>query len=145
MGKTLTKFIIGIVVIGGALGYLIYNAMQSSWAYYIKVDEFAAKKTLAQDRTFRIAGIVEKETISRNLQKIQLTFKLKGEHTSLPVSYTGTVPDNFAEDREVVVEGRLDTNGVFQAKKLLTKCESKYKAKLDSDEGTKQESDKVTE
>ena len=132
MGKTLTKIIIGIVVIGGALGYLVYNAMQSSWAYYINVDEFAAKKELAQERTFRVAGTVEEESIARDLQKIQLTFNLKGELTSLPVSYMGTVPDNFAESRQVVVEGRLDSEGIFQAKKLLTKCESKYEAKLES-------------
>lgn len=136
MSNTLTKFIIGVVVIGGALGFLVYNAMQSSFSYYLQVDEFAARKSLAQDRTFRIAGIVEEETISRDLQKILLTFKLKGQHTSLPVSYNGTVPDNFAENREVVVEGRLDTEGIFQAKKLMTKCESKYKSKLDSDKET---------
>jgi len=40
------------------------------------------------------------------------------------------VPDNFAEDREVVVEGHLGTSGVFQADTLLTRCESKYKVKV---------------
>ena len=136
MSKTLPKFIIGVVVIGGGLSYLVYNAMQSSWAYYISVDDFTTKASQYQDYTLRVAGLVEKESISRDLQKMQLTFKLKGENASLGVSYVGTVPDNFAEDREVVVEGRLDAGGDFQATKLMTKCESKYKAKLDSDEVT---------
>ena len=130
MTKTFVKLIIGIVVIGGALGYLVYNAMQSSWAYYISVDEFAAKQSLAQTHTLRIAGVVEENSIARDLQKMQLTFKLKGKDISLLVSYSGVVPDNFAEDREVVVEGRLNTDDVFQAGKLMTKCESKYKAKV---------------
>ena len=137
MSKTLPKFIIGVVVIGGGLSYLVYNAMQSSWAYYISVDDFVTKESRYQDHTLRVAGIVEKESISRDLHKMQLTFKLKGENTFLPVSYIGTVPDNFSEDREVVVEGRLNATGNFQATKLMTKCESKYKSKLDSDKVTK--------
>jgi cytochrome c-type biogenesis protein CcmE len=47
------------------------------------------------------------------------------------VTYRGTVPDNFAEGREVVVEGRPDETGTFSADLLLTRCESKYKAKLE--------------
>lgn len=130
MGKTLIKIVIGIVVIGGALGYMVYNAMQSSWAYYISVDDFTAKQSQYKNYTLRLAGIVENESVYRDLKNMQLTFKLKGKDISIPVSYIGTVPDNFAEDREVVVEGQLDTNGVFQAVKLMTKCESKYKAKV---------------
>ncbi len=61
---------------------------------------------------------------------MSLNFILAGSETELPVQYTGPVPDNFAEDREVVVEGRLDTSGIFQAEMLMTKCESKYKAKV---------------
>lgn len=140
MGKTLTKFIVGFVVIGGALAYLVISAMQSSWAYYISVDDFDAKKDLVQNHTLRVAGLVAKDSIARDMQKMQLTFTLQGNATSLPISYTGTVPDNFAEDREVVVEGCLDATGVFKADKLMTKCESKYKAKVrdgKSDKGAK--------
>jgi cytochrome c-type biogenesis protein CcmE len=50
--------------------------------------------------------------------------------TSVPVVYTGSVPDLFKVGREVRVEGKL-TNGVFIAKRdsLRTKCPSKYVAK----------------
>ena len=109
MSKSLVKLLIGILVIGGGLGYLVYNAMQSSWAYYISVDDFATKQNLAQTHTLRIAGIVEKGSISRILEKMELSFNLSGKDTSLPIRFNGTVPENFAEDREVVVEGRLNT------------------------------------
>ena len=59
-----------------------------------------------------------------------LTFTLAGTGNELSVNYKGTIPDNFIEDGEVVVEGMLDTSGVFQADTLMTKCESKYKAKV---------------
>jgi cytochrome c-type biogenesis protein CcmE len=50
--------------------------------------------------------------------------------TSVPVVYTGSVPDMFKVGREVRVEGKLQ-NGVFVAKRdsLRTKCPSKYVAK----------------
>ncbi|MBN1766326.1 MAG: cytochrome c maturation protein CcmE [Sedimentisphaerales bacterium] len=129
MSKPLVKFVIGFIVIGGALVYLVINAMQSSWAYDISVDDFVAKSSETQTHSSRVGGVVGIGTISRNLEQMQLNFKLEGQDVSLPVSYQGTVPDNFGEEKEVLVEGRLDTNGVFQADRIITKCESKYKAK----------------
>ena len=128
--KTLVKTLVGIVVIGGGLSYFIYRAMQSSWAYYYSVDEFSNISSEIQNHSLRLAGKVKKGSITRDLEKMQLTFALAGTNSELPVRYSDSVPDNFAEDIEVVVEGRLDTAGNFQADTLLTKCESKYKAKV---------------
>jgi len=128
--ETITKIIVGVVVIGGAMMYFVYQAMQSSWAYYYSVDDFAAHKSVVQNQSLRIAGRVEKGSTERDLQKMRLTFKLAGSEMTLPVSYEGVVPDNFAEDIEVVVEGYLAPDGIFQANKLITRCESKYRAKV---------------
>ena len=68
--------------------------------------------------------------MARNLEKMHLTFILAGSKNEIPVYYEGSVPDNFAENRVVVVEGRLDTTGVFLADTLITKCEWKYKVKV---------------
>jgi cytochrome c-type biogenesis protein CcmE len=62
---------------------------------------------------------------------VKLQFTLAGAEAELPVQYHGVVPDNFVENREVVVEGRLAAAGVFQADKLMTRCESKYQAKVE--------------
>ena len=42
------------------------------------------------------------------------------------VAYKGIAPDTFTDGVDVVVEGRLDTNGTFQATTLLAKCASRY-------------------
>jgi cytochrome c-type biogenesis protein CcmE len=131
MSKTIVKTIIGVVLIGGAMSYFVYQAMQSSWDYYYSVDELAAQNSSAQDHSLRVAGRVQKASIQHDIKQMDLTFKLAGTQSVLAVSYGGVVPDNFAEDVEVVVEGHLTTNGVFQADKLMTKCESKYKAKVE--------------
>ena len=72
-----------------------------------------------------------KDSVERDLQKMNLKFTLAGSQESLPIDYTGVVPDNFDDEIEVVVEGHLADSGVFEANKLMTKCESKYKAKVE--------------
>ncbi len=129
--KMILKILIGVTVIGGGLGYFTYQAMQSSWSYYYSVDEFSANISDMNNYSFRIAGRVKPGSVNRDLQKMNLTFTLAGTKTEIPVLYEGTVPDNFTEDIEVVVEGRLDENKSFKAKTLMTKCESKYKAKVE--------------
>jgi len=128
--KTVAKLMIGIVVIGGGIGYFMWQAMQSSWSYYYSVDEFAAGSETVKSSSLRLAGKVKTGTVSKEMEKMQLSFVLKGTNNEIPVVYTGVVPDNFAEDIEVVVEGRLETSGTFNAQTLMTRCDSKYKAKV---------------
>ena len=128
--KTVVKILVGVIVIGGGIGYFMYQAMQSSWSYYYSVDDFIANNTKGQNYSLRLAGVVKPGTVNHDLQKMILSFTLAGTNNEIPVLYKGSVPDNFAEEREVVVEGRLNTNGSFQADLLMTRCESKYKAKV---------------
>lgn len=128
--KTIIKLVIGIIVIGGGIGYFMYQAMQSSWSYYYSVDEFAGGSDVVKNSSLRLAGKVKAGTVSRDMGKMQLSFVLEGTKNQLPVKYTGVVPDNFAEGIEVVVEGRMEPSGTFNAHMLMTRCESKYKAKV---------------
>jgi cytochrome c-type biogenesis protein CcmE len=128
--KIIVKIVVGIVVIGGGIGYFMYQAMQSSWSYYYSVDEFTTSGKKAQEYSFRIAGKVKQGSIKRDLQKMELEFILQGAETQIPVFYNETVPENFTDDIEVVVEGRIEADGIFKANSLVTRCESKYKAKV---------------
>ena len=128
--KTIVKLLVGIIVIGGGIGYFIYQAMQSSWSYYYSVDDFSAAGAAAQEHSFRLAGRVKPGSVVRDLQNSTLRFTLSGAKAELPVRYKGVTPDNFVEDKEVVVEGRLAATGVFQADTVMTRCESKYQAKV---------------
>jgi len=129
--KTIAKVVTGIIVIGGGIGYFVFQTMQSSWAYYYSVDDVSAEGASAQEHSFRLAGRVKPDSIERDLENVALRFTLAGAESELPVQYKGVVPDNFVENREVVVEGRLGTAGVFQADTLMTRCESKYQAKVE--------------
>lgn len=130
--KTVIKVLAGIIVIGGGLGYFVVQAMQSSWSYYYSVDDFLSDSDEVKSHSFRLAGKVKAGSVSRDIEKLKLDFTLAGQETEIPVSYVGKspVPENFAEDIEVVVKGKLDTSGTFQADELMTRCESKYQAKV---------------
>lgn len=128
--KTILKIAVGVLVIGGGIGYFMYQAMQSSWAYYYSVDDFSAAGAGVQGQSFRLAGRIKPGSVERDLEHVTLRFTLAGQRAELPVQYKGVTPDNFVEGREVVVEGRLASGGVFQADTLMTRCESKYQAKV---------------
>jgi len=129
--KTILKTVIAIIVIGGGVGYFVYQVMQSPWSYYYSVDEFSANKADVKGSSLRIAGRVKEGTVERDLEKMSLSFILAGDKTEIAVNYEGSVPDNFSENKEVVVQGQMDEKGIFKAQQLLTRCESKYKAKVD--------------
>ena len=128
--KVIVKLLAGIIVIGGGMGYFVYQTMQSSWAYYYSVDDFAAADQRTPEQSFRLAGTVKAGSVVRDVEQAKLEFTLAGAQAELPVQYKGVVPDNFTEEREVVVEGRLAAAGVFQADTLMTRCESKYQVKV---------------
>jgi cytochrome c-type biogenesis protein CcmE len=132
--KQVVKLLIGIIVIGGGISYFMFQAMQSSWSYYYSVDEFSSNREAMVNQSLRLAGLVKEGTVDRSIEKMRLTFALAGSETEIGVFYKGVVPDNFTEGKEVVVEGRLDGEGVFQADTLMTKCDSKYKSKVNDDD-----------
>jgi len=129
--RTMAKALVGILVIGGGVGYFMIQTMQSSWAYYYSVDDFSTTSPAVQEHSYRLAGRVKPGSVQRDLENVTLRFTLAGAESELPIEYQGVVPDNFVENREVVVEGRLGTTGTFRADRLMTRCESKYQAKVD--------------
>ncbi len=141
--RRITKVIISTIVIGTAVGYLLVEVIESSWAYYYSVDEFVesrfvrtSEQTAAEagkiddSRIIRLAGRVKKGSVVRDPEKMQLDFELAGQENSIAARYYGPVPQNFTDDKEVLVEGSVGAEGLFRASQILTRCESKYKARL---------------
>jgi cytochrome c-type biogenesis protein CcmE len=58
-----------------------------------------------------------------------------GGGKTLPVDYTGQIPDPFRDGREVIVTGTLNESGVLVAQKdsLITKCPSKFSDEAEQD------------
>ncbi len=122
------KFLIGGVILVLAMGYLGYTGFMSGATYYYEVDEFLAQGSAINSQAVRVNGQVVPGSVEQEAQGRILRFTMVDiEGTeSLPVVYQGVVPDTFQVGGEVVVEGHLDSDGIFQAYTLMPKCPSRY-------------------
>jgi len=127
------KFLIGAVVIVGAVSFLMFEGVRQTGVYFLTPTELQQKTTA--DTTFYDVGVkvgakVVPGTIVRSADHRRIDFRISDGTTEYPVTYTGTVPDTFtdANDIEVVVEGRLQKDGVLHASDVLAKCGSRYES-----------------
>jgi cytochrome c-type biogenesis protein CcmE len=128
MTSTIRKFIAGGVILLGAAGYLAYAGMSDGWIqYHLQVDEFANTPKYHGQRV-RLCGKVAEDGLVSNPGQLKARFGLMGQSQRVPVAYSGVIPDLFKAGSDVIVEGRMDASGTFQADLLLTKCASKYQA-----------------
>ena len=122
-GKQL-KLLIGGLVIVAAVGYLIFAAASGSAAYYMTIAEVLERGP--STRNVRVAGFVIGESIVWDARDLHLQFEITDDSGQLPVLYSGARPDMVRDGAEVVVEGKLGDEGVFEAQTMLLKCPSKY-------------------
>ncbi|GER87256.1 hypothetical protein KDW_14180 [Dictyobacter vulcani] len=121
------SFILAGIAILGAMIYLVYANTQSSAVYYLTVPELHHCADCVA-RSVRVSGIVEKNTIKRNDQTQSVSFSITDSNQTLPVTYSGVVPDIFKPGVQVVVEGHYTGSGPFEAQTLLAKCPSKFQS-----------------
>lgn len=125
MSRTTVKYLTAGAIVLSAVTYLAFAGMKDGWlSYHLPVDEFLASPKYHTQRV-RLAGKVADEGIVFGQGRLGVQFPLAGETKTVPVAYTGLVPDMFKPGCEVIVEGRMEGT-TFKAETLLTKCASKY-------------------
>jgi cytochrome c-type biogenesis protein CcmE len=78
-------------------------------------------------RSYELTGKVVKGSIEHRGDDLRFRIRDRDGTHSVPVAYTGVVPDPFRDGREVIVSGELQ-KGTFVAERdsLVTKCPSKF-------------------
>lgn len=120
------RYIIGALIIAGALAYIIYGGMQQAMVYFVTPTELRAKERTSTDKFLRMGGMVVKGSLQKNLKNLTYHFELTDGTTAIPVFFHGVPPDLFADGKGAVVEGRLDGDGVFQASTIMAKHAEQY-------------------
>ena len=126
MSKQHIKLAIGAAVIVAAIGYLMFSGATGNTAYFFTVPELQKQAEAVQGEAIRVAGKVTADPIQWNVQQLHLAFTIGDEGVTVPVNYKGVKPDMFQPGAEVIVEGKLGSDGVIQASNLMTSCPSKY-------------------
>jgi len=113
---------VALVAIAAAL---VLNAFQGNVAFFFSPSEVAAKKA-PLEKTFRVGGMVEKGSLKRRADGLTVEFVVTDTAMSIPVVYTGLLPDLFKEGKGVVAQGRLGPDGAFHASEVLAKHDENY-------------------
>lgn len=115
---------IGLAIIGVAVA-LVLRAFNSNLVFFFTPTEVAQQKA-PKDRTFRLGGLVTAGSVQRAADGLTVKFIVTDTAQSIPVAYTGILPDLFKEGKGVVAQGRIGQDGVFKASEVLAKHDENY-------------------
>jgi len=118
-------WIVGGVAVLGVAAALVLNAFQSNLVFFFTPTQVAAHEA-PQGRPFRIGGLVEAGSLAREPNSLTVRFRVTDTARTIPVTYTGLLPDLFKEGKGVVAQGTLGADGSFQASEVLAKHDENY-------------------
>lgn len=104
---------------------LVLNAFQSNLVFFFSPSQIAANEA-PRERSFRVGGLVEEGSVKRDEQSLTVSFVVTDLARTVPVTYTGLLPDLFKEGKGVVAQGKLGPDGVFRAEQVLAKHDENY-------------------
>ena len=114
----------GVAGLGVATA-LVLNAFQSNLVFFFTPTQVAANEA-PRDRAFRVGGLVEAGSVVRDKDALTVRFRVTDTAKTIPVTYTGILPDLFREGKGVVAQGRIGSDGVFKASEVLAKHDENY-------------------
>jgi cytochrome c-type biogenesis protein CcmE len=145
------KFMIGGILILGAVVFLIWSSTAATSEYFLTIEELNAKGSKIVDKNVRVSGAVLGDTIQYDAQNLVLTFDVAhvpGDNAEIEsqgglaevlhqavmdpsrermkVVYEGVMPDLLRNEAQAIMTGHLGEDGVFYADELLLKCPTKY-------------------
>jgi cytochrome c-type biogenesis protein CcmE len=114
----------GVAALGIATA-LVLNAFQSNLVFFFTPSQVASNEA-PRDRAFRIGGLVEAGSLVREKDALTVRFRVTDTARTIPVVYTGILPDLFREGKGVVAQGKLTADGTFHASEVLAKHDENY-------------------
>ncbi len=113
---------VALALSAGLIGY----AFQDGINYYRSPSQVMEEPPQSNE-TFRMGGLVADGTLVRG-QGETVTFAVTDGVASVPVAYTGVLPDLFEENQGMIGTGKY-VNGVFEASEILAKHDESYMPK----------------
>jgi cytochrome c-type biogenesis protein CcmE len=114
----------GLAALGIAAA-LVLNAFQSNLVFFFSPTQVLANEA-PRGKAFRIGGMVETGSVKRENDGLTVHFRVTDTAQTIPVTYTGILPDLFKEGKGVVAQGKLLPDGGFQATEVLAKHDENY-------------------
>jgi cytochrome c-type biogenesis protein CcmE len=122
--KRLAFIVVGLAGLAVAIG-LIANAFNQNLVFFFSPSDIQANQAPI-NHDFRLGGLVEEGSLRRENDGLTVHFVVTDNANTIPVTFTGILPDLFREGQGVVAQGKLNENGVFMAKEVLAKHDETY-------------------
>lgn len=110
----------------GSAAALILAAFEDNIVFFHSPTDIATKPEISKDRRLRVGGLVKAGSVRKEADGVTVAFTVTDTAHDLTIAYKGILPDLFREGQGVVVEGRLQPDGVFRADEVLAKHDEKY-------------------
>src|SRR6185295_18553247 len=156
----INKFVIGGILILGAVVFLIWSSTAANAEYFLTIDELNAKGSSIVDRNLRVSGAVIGDSIQYDAPNLKLSFEvahvpadnaelategglavalheavLDPSRSPMKVVYVGPKPDLLRNEAQAIMTGHLAADGTFYAEELLLKCPTRYEQAIPDQAG----------
>jgi cytochrome c-type biogenesis protein CcmE len=118
-------WILGGLAVLGVAAARVHSAFQWKQVFFFTPTHVAAR-VAPPGRPLRVGGLVEAGSLQRESNSLTVRFRVTDTRETIPVSYTGLLPDLFKEGKGVVAQGTLGPDGVFRASEVLAKHDENY-------------------
>jgi len=122
--KKRVSFLVSFIFFAVIAIFFILKSLNNNILYFKSPTDIRFDQDVISNQKIRVGGMVKKNSIKINNREIK--FIITDFKNELIVSYTGTVPNLFAEDKGVVAEGILKDKNFFVADRILAKHDENY-------------------
>lgn len=122
--KRMLWVLAGVALVGLAVT-LVLRALDANVMFFYSPSQVHAGEA-PKGSAFRVGGLVEVGSMQRSQNGLEVQFRITDEVQRVPVQYRGLLPDLFREGKGVVVSGKLQDSGLFEATEVLAKHDENY-------------------
>ena len=122
--KFRAAFILLVLISLVLIIYLSLKTLEDNVVYFLSPTEIQNKEEIKKNEKVRVGGMVKKNSIKSYTTYI--SFILTDYKNEINVTYSGTIPNLFSEEKGVVAEGTLKDKNYFIANKILAKHDENY-------------------
>ena len=104
--------------------FFILQSLNNNILYFKSPTDIKNNQNINFDKKIRVGGMVKKNSLI--IKEEEIKFVITDFNNELNISFSGTVPNLFSEEKGVVAEGKLQDKTFFVADRILAKHDENY-------------------
>ena len=104
--------------------FFILQSLNKNILYFKSPTDIKNNQNINFDKKIRVGGMVKKNSLI--IKEEEIKFIITDFQNELQISFSGTVPNLFSEEKGVVAEGKLQDKSFFIADRILAKHDENY-------------------